>query len=273
MGVTLIAVLSGYGSVSLPYSYLTLFTRPVQRSEIAATEAQMTKVCTWSKVMQTSHNLPVMYRKFMRGPSISWQGCPAACQVLETVVRKKKSILAARAQVERQRGQFKTTTPGSILRRVVASVLPGSGSKQSPERAIATLQEEARPFHHAALSLFCTFCCAPSTLTEACRFCISPPRLPWVWPVSPSRGQPWNCPPSHACHCWILTKECKLGVVYVHTLHLGIMECAAEHKHDGQVHTMLLLIASRLCVSLLSTGDWAGGFGTRPFLGGTGAQG
>ena len=44
MGVALIAVVSGYGSVELPYSYLSLFIRPVGRSEIALAESQMLQV-------------------------------------------------------------------------------------------------------------------------------------------------------------------------------------------------------------------------------------
>lgn len=41
LGVTLVAVLSGYGSVSVPFSYISLFIRPVERAEIDAMEAQL----------------------------------------------------------------------------------------------------------------------------------------------------------------------------------------------------------------------------------------
>lgn len=40
----MVAVLSGYGAVNLPYSYLTLFIRPVDQLQVAAAEAQLLQV-------------------------------------------------------------------------------------------------------------------------------------------------------------------------------------------------------------------------------------
>jgi hypothetical protein len=58
MGVSLVAVLSGYGSVNLPLSYLSLFVRPVERSQIAAAESQM------MQVLVTLHRIDMYQRNF-----------------------------------------------------------------------------------------------------------------------------------------------------------------------------------------------------------------
>ncbi|EFJ39961.1 hypothetical protein VOLCADRAFT_70166 [Volvox carteri f. nagariensis] len=47
MGTWMIAVLSGYAAVSFPYSYLSLFVRPVEAFEIVAMEEQSRQVGPW----------------------------------------------------------------------------------------------------------------------------------------------------------------------------------------------------------------------------------
>jgi carbohydrate-binding DOMON domain-containing protein len=44
MGVVLVAVLSGYGTVNLPYGYLSLFVRPITKREVEAMEEQVEQV-------------------------------------------------------------------------------------------------------------------------------------------------------------------------------------------------------------------------------------
>ena len=46
LGTWMIAILSGWASVSVPYSYLSLFVRPVEAFEVAAMEDQMNQVWT-----------------------------------------------------------------------------------------------------------------------------------------------------------------------------------------------------------------------------------
>lgn len=41
LGVVLVAVLSGYGSVTVPYTYISRFIRPVERGEVAAAEDRL----------------------------------------------------------------------------------------------------------------------------------------------------------------------------------------------------------------------------------------
>ncbi|CAL8468873.1 g8414 [Coccomyxa elongata] len=116
MGVSLIAVLSGYGSVSLPFSYLSLFIRPVERSEIAMAQSQL-------------------------------------MQALESVVRKKKQILVNEAELRQQQARA-SPVPPSLLQRFVTSVRrSGSSGAHATAQLIASLKEEVQGLESLARML------------------------------------------------------------------------------------------------------------------------
>ncbi|KAA6423153.1 MAG: GPCR-type G protein 1-like [Trebouxia sp. A1-2] len=114
LGVSLIAVLSGYGTVNLPYSYLSLFIRPIERSEIAAMEAQH-------------------------------------AQALESGETKKRRIEVAKAELQQQRLLTDAQGRPSMLRRLVKSVTSTSGA--SLESTIRALTGEVQALDSLAKAL------------------------------------------------------------------------------------------------------------------------
>lgn len=90
LGVTLVAILSGYGSVSVPYSYLSLFIRPVENNEIVAMEMQLD-------------------------------------QAKESINLKRKSIGQIKDQIERSRAADAASTP-SIFKKFSSFLAPMIGS-------------------------------------------------------------------------------------------------------------------------------------------------
>lgn len=63
MGVALIAVLSGYGTISLPFSYLTLFVRPITGGQVAVMEAQLKQVPSMTAIPSYSLSLVATYKQ------------------------------------------------------------------------------------------------------------------------------------------------------------------------------------------------------------------
>ena len=170
MGVSLVAVLSGYGSISLPYGYLSLFIRPVERAEIAMTESQMLQACLpntpLSKLALAAycqpggllipaltflrrHNLPnvaVMWHQW-----VACSGSRVPVQAIESAVRKKKQILLSEAEL-RARAARGAPERRSLLQRITAAVQRGNSGANATAQSIATLQQEvATPLAPAAL--------------------------------------------------------------------------------------------------------------------------
>lgn len=116
LGTWFISILSGYAAVDFPYSYLSLFIRPVEAGEIAAMEEQ--------------------YR-----------------QALEVCAEKKKRILLIQQEIRANPVSHKRT--GSGLFGAISNVLwsAGGGAASSPQETVKALQAELSTWETLAQAL------------------------------------------------------------------------------------------------------------------------